>query len=160
MFFLELSCFFNDPMDVGNLISGFSSFSKSSLNIWKFTVHIQLKPGLENFEHYFASVWDECSCVIIWAFLGIAFLWDWNESWLFSSPVALLTFPNSQCQRMFKLPHNCTHLWEMEEEKVMEEWVTNKFNTEHPQSFCSFICDLPFSVAIFMSFPPNFNGKK
>ena len=83
MFFLELSCFFNDPMDVGNLISGFSSFSKSSLNIWKFTVHIQLKPGLENFEHYFASVWDECSCVIIWAFLGIAFLWDWNESWYF-----------------------------------------------------------------------------
>ena len=54
--FLELSCFFNDPMDVGNLISGFSAFSKSSLNTWKFTVHIQLKPGLENFEHYFASV--------------------------------------------------------------------------------------------------------
>ena len=53
---LELSCFFNDPMDVGNLISGFSAFSKSSLNIWKFTVHILLKPGLENFEHYFASV--------------------------------------------------------------------------------------------------------
>ena len=54
--FLELSCFFNDPMDVGNLISGSSAFSKSSLNIWKFTVHILLKPSLENFEHYFASV--------------------------------------------------------------------------------------------------------
>ena len=54
--FLELSCFFDDPTDVGNLISGFSAFSKSSLNIWKFTVHILLKPGLENFEHYFASV--------------------------------------------------------------------------------------------------------
>ena len=54
--FLELSCFFNDPTDVGNLISGSSAFSKSSLNIWKFMVHILLKPGLENFEHYFTSV--------------------------------------------------------------------------------------------------------
>ena len=54
--FLELSCFFDDPMDVGNLISGSSAFSKTSLNIWKFTVHVLLKPGLENFEHYFTSV--------------------------------------------------------------------------------------------------------
>ena len=54
--FLELSCFFNDPTDVGNLISGFSAFSKSSLNIWKFMVHVVLKPGLENFKHYFASM--------------------------------------------------------------------------------------------------------
>ena len=54
--FLELSCFFNDPMHVGNLISGSSAFSKTSLNIWKFTVHVLLKPGLENFERYFTSV--------------------------------------------------------------------------------------------------------
>ena len=54
--FLELSCFFSDPADVGNLISGSSAFSKSNLTIWNFTVHILLKPGLENFEHYFASV--------------------------------------------------------------------------------------------------------
>ena len=54
--FLKLSGYFNDPMDVGNLISGSSAFSKSSLNIWEFSVHILLKPGLENFEHYFASV--------------------------------------------------------------------------------------------------------
>ena len=54
--FLELSCFFNDQTEVGNLISGSAAFSKSSLNIWKLTVHIQLKPGLENFEHYFASM--------------------------------------------------------------------------------------------------------
>ena len=54
--FLELSCFFCDPEDVGNLISGSSAFSKSSLNNWKFTVYIQLKPGLKNFEHYFASM--------------------------------------------------------------------------------------------------------
>ena len=54
--FLKLSCFFNDPADVGNLISGSSAFSKSSLHIWKFVVHILLKPVLENFEHYFPSV--------------------------------------------------------------------------------------------------------
>ena len=54
--FLEFSCFFDDPVDVGNLISGSSVFSKSSLNMWKFSVHVLLKPRLENFEHYFASV--------------------------------------------------------------------------------------------------------
>ena len=63
--FLELSCFFDDPTDVGNLISGSSGFSKSSLNIWKFTAHELLKPGLENFEHYFASVSDECNCAVV-----------------------------------------------------------------------------------------------
>ena len=64
--FLELSCFFDDPANVGNLISGSSAFSKTSLNIWKFTVHVLLKPGLENFEHYFASVWNECNCAVVW----------------------------------------------------------------------------------------------
>ena len=54
--FLEFSCFSDDPVDVGNLISGSSAFSKSNLTIWKFTVHILLKPGLENFERYFASM--------------------------------------------------------------------------------------------------------
>ena len=63
--FLELSYFFYDPANVGNLISGSSAFSKTSLNIWKFTVHVLLKPGLENFEHYFTSVRDECNCVVI-----------------------------------------------------------------------------------------------
>ena len=62
--FLELSCFFDDPVDVGNLFSGSSAFSKTSLNIWKFLVHELLKPGLENFEHYFASVWDEYNCAV------------------------------------------------------------------------------------------------
>ena len=57
--FLELSCFFHDPVDVGNLISGSSAFSKPSLNIWKFTFHVLLKPGLENFEHYFTSGWEK-----------------------------------------------------------------------------------------------------
>ena len=63
--FLELSCFFNDPTDVGNLISGSSAFSKSSMNIWKLSVHVLLKPCLENFQHYFASVRDECNCAVV-----------------------------------------------------------------------------------------------
>ena len=93
--FLGLSCFFDDPVDVDNLISGSSAFSKSRLNIWKFTVHVLLKPGLENFEHYFASMWDECSCAVVWIFFGIAFLWDWNENLSSPLPVLwpLLSFP-------------------------------------------------------------------
>ena len=94
MFFLELSCFFNDPVDVGNLISGSSAFSKTSLNIWKFMVHVLLKPGLENFEHYFTSLWDECNCAVVWAFFGIAFLWDWKEKWHFPVLRPLLSFSN------------------------------------------------------------------
>ena len=78
--FLELSCFFNDPVDVSSLISGSSAFSKTNLNIWKFMVHVLLKPGLENFEHYFTSVSDECNCAVVSAFFGISFLWDWNEN--------------------------------------------------------------------------------
>ena len=63
--FLHFSCFFYDPTDVGYLISGSSDFSKSSLDIWNFSVHILLKPGLEDFEHYFVSVRDECSCAVV-----------------------------------------------------------------------------------------------
>ena len=81
--FLELSYFFDDPVDVGNLVSGSSAFSKTSLNVWKFTVHVLLKPGLENFEHYFTSVRDECSFAIVWVLFGTAFLWNWNENWPF-----------------------------------------------------------------------------
>ena len=75
----------HDPTDVGNLISSSSIFSKSCLNIWKFIVDIVLKPGLENFEHYFTSVWDEGNCVVVLDFFGITFLWDWNENWSFKS---------------------------------------------------------------------------
>ena len=92
--FLEFSCFFSDPTDVGNLITGFSAFSKSSLNTWKFLVHVLLKAGLENFEHYFARVWDECNCAVVWTFFGIAFLWDWNKNGTFPVLWPLLSFPN------------------------------------------------------------------
>ena len=94
VFFLELSCFFDDWEHVGNLISGSSVFSKTSLNIWMFTVHILLKLGLENFECYFTSVWNECNCVVVWAFFGIAFLWNWNENWPFPVLWPLLSFLN------------------------------------------------------------------
>ena len=97
--FLELFCFFSDPTDAGNLISGSSAFSKSSLKIWKFLVHILLKLHLENFEHYFPSVWDKCNCVVVWTSFVIAFLWDWNENWPFS---VLWKFINPQCYT------NCT----------------------------------------------------
>ena len=92
--FLELSRFVYDPTDVDNLISGSSAFSKSSLNIWKFMIHVLLKPALENFEHYFASMWDEWNRAIVWTLFGIAFLWDWNENWPFLVLWPLLSFPN------------------------------------------------------------------
>ena len=90
--FLELSCFSDDPADAGYLISGSSAFSKTSLNIWKFTVNVLLKPSLENCKHYFTSVWDECNCAVVWTFFGITFLSDWDENWRFSSPVATAEF--------------------------------------------------------------------
>ena len=92
--FLKLSCFLDDPTDVGNLISGSSAFSKTSLHIWKLLVHVLLKPRLENFEHYFASLWDKCNCAVVWTFFGIACLWDWNENWPFPVLWPLLSFPN------------------------------------------------------------------
>ena len=90
--FLELSCFFDDPEDVGNLISGSSAFSKINLKIWKITVNVLLKPDLENFKHYFTSMWDECNCEVIWAFFNIAFFGDWNEYWPFPVLWPLLSF--------------------------------------------------------------------
>ena len=86
MFFWD-SRFFDDPADVGNLISGSSAFSKISLNNWKFTVHVFLKPALENFEHYCTSVWDECNCAVVWAFFRIGMKTDLFQScghcWVF-----------------------------------------------------------------------------
>ena len=87
--FLELSCFFDDPADVSKLIYGSSGFSKSSLNIWKFMVHILLKAGLENFEHHFTSVWDECNCVVVWS-------------------LALYFFGTGMKTDLF---HSCGHCW-------------------------------------------------
>ena len=90
--FLEFPCFLYDPVDVGNLVSGSSAFSKTSLNIREFTVHVLLKPGLENFDYYFTSMWDECNGAAVWAFFGIAFFWGLEWKLTFSSPVATAKF--------------------------------------------------------------------
>ena len=93
--FLEFPCLFYEPTNVSSLISGSSAFSKSSLNIWKFSVHILLKPSLKDFEHYFVSMWNECNCVVVWTFFEIAFLWDLNENWPFPVLWPLLSFLNA-----------------------------------------------------------------
>ena len=89
-------------MDVDNLISGSSAFSKSSLNIWKFLVHILLKLSLNDFEHYFASVWDDCNCTVVWTIFGVAFLWDWDENWPFLAlwPLLSLQIWNTECSTL------------------------------------------------------------
>ena len=88
--FLQFPCFFYDLRDVVNLISGSSAFSKSSLYIWKFLVKVMLKLSLKNFEHYFASMWNEHNCTVVRTFFSIALLWEWNENWPFT--VAIVGF--------------------------------------------------------------------
>ena len=92
--FLKFLCFLHDPVNVGNLISGSSAFYKSGLHIWKFSVHILLKPSLKDFEHNLTSTWNEHNCTIIWTFFGIALLWDCNGKWPFPVLWPLLNFPN------------------------------------------------------------------
>ena len=92
--FLEFPSFFCDPMNVGNLISGSSTFSKFSMYIWKFSVQVLLKPSLNDFEHYLANMWNECNCMVVWTFFDITFLWYWNESWSFPVLWLLMSFPN------------------------------------------------------------------
>ena len=78
--FLEYPCFLYDLTNIGSLVSGSSVFSKTSLYIWKFSVHILLKPSLKDFEHNLTSMWIECNCTVVWTFFAITFLWDWNEN--------------------------------------------------------------------------------
>ena len=92
--FQEFPCFLYDPTNIGYLISGSSAFSKPSLYIWKFSVHVMLKSSLKDFEHYRASMRNEHSCAIVLTFCGIAFVWDWNENWPFPVLWPLLSFPN------------------------------------------------------------------
>ena len=86
----------------------FLCLSKTQLNIWKFTVQVLLKPGLENFEHHFASVWDECNCAVVWAFSGIAFLWDWNGNLPFPVLWPLLSFWHKMNMWKWKF---LSHVW-------------------------------------------------
>ena len=91
--FLEFSCFFFESVDVGNLISGSSVFSKSSLYIWKFLVHILLKPSWKDFEDYLVSMSNKHDCAVVWTFFGIV-LGNWNENWPFRVLWPLLSFPS------------------------------------------------------------------
>ena len=140
--FLELFYFFDDPADVGNLISGSSAFSKTSLNIWKFTVYVLLKPGVENFEHFFTIVWGECNCAVAWAFFGIGMKTDLFQScghcWVFqicwhfecststassfricssstgisSPPLVLFEVILSKCTDMYTYTYIYTYTWD------------------------------------------------
>ena len=92
--FLEFPCFLYDPMNAGNLVSGSSAFSKSSLYIWKFSVHVLLKSSLKDFEHHLARMWNECNCTAVWTYSGIALLWNWNKNQCFPVLWPLLKFPN------------------------------------------------------------------
>ena len=99
--FLEFPCFFYDPVDIGNLISGSSTLSKFSLYIWKLSVHVLLKPRVKDFEHYVASMWNKCNCTVVWIFIGIAFLWDCDENWRLSVLWPLMNFPNYYVHHIF-----------------------------------------------------------
>ena len=89
--FLEFPCFLYDPLDVGNLISSSSAFSKSSLNIWKFSIHILLNPNLKDFEHYLDNLWKEHNCVVVWTLWHcLSLTLEWKL--IFSSPVAIAEF--------------------------------------------------------------------
>ena len=92
--FLELPCFFLWSSRCWQFDLWFLCLLKTSLNIWKFMVHVLSKPCLENFDHYFASVWDEYSCMVVWTFFAFAFLCDWNENCPFPVLWPLLSFPN------------------------------------------------------------------
>ena len=92
--FLEFPCFLHDPVNVDSFTSCFSDISKPSLYIWKFSVHIVLESNLRDSEHNLAGMWHGQNCAVAGTFYGIAFLWDWNENWLFPVLWPLLSFLN------------------------------------------------------------------
>ena len=84
-FFLAFPCFPYDPTNVGNLIAGSSAFSKSSFKVWRFLVHVLLKPSLEDFDQNLISLWNEDNCMVVWTFFSIALLWDCGLCWIFQT---------------------------------------------------------------------------
>ena len=92
--FLEFPWFPHDPMNVSNLMSVSSAPLRPSLYIWKFSVHILLKPTFKDFKHYLANMLHEPNCMVVWTLFGIALLWDWIENWPFPVLWPLLSFPN------------------------------------------------------------------
>ena len=166
--FLELSSFFYDPMDVGNLISGSSAFSKSSLNMWNLLIHILLKPQLENFEHYFASRWDECNCSvlnILWHCLSLGLEWkhlfqSCGHCWVFpicwhiecscftasslkiwNSSTGIPSPPLALFTVMLPKAHLTSHLGCL----AIGEWSHRHGYLDHEDLFCVVICVLATS---------------
>ena len=92
--FLEFPCFLYDPANVGNLVSGSSAFPKPSLDIFKFSVHVMLKPSMQDFAHNLISMGDECSCLVVWTFFRTALLGNWDKDWPLPVLWPLLSFPN------------------------------------------------------------------
>ena len=125
--FLEFPCFFQDPMNVGNLISGSSVFCKPSLYIWKFSVHILLKPILRDFEHWLASMWNAYDYMVVWTFFGIVLLWDGDENCPFPVPWPLLiSVYNFKLENVIFPPFSSISL-------ILVIWVFLGFDT-----FCHF----------------------
>ena len=91
--FLECPCFLHDLKDVSNLFSGSSASLKPNVYIWNLLIHVLLKAGLKDSEHYLASIWNEHNFTIVWTFFVIALLWDWKENWPFPVLWPLLSFP-------------------------------------------------------------------
>ena len=92
--FLELPCFLQGPVNVHNLISGYSASLEPSLYFWKFSVHVLQKPSLKDFEHNLTSLWNECNYVVVQTVFGTALLWNWSVNWPFPVLWPLLSFAN------------------------------------------------------------------
>ena len=131
MFFLEFSCFLHDPTDIGNLISVFSASSKPSLYIWKFSVHVLLKPNLKDFEHNLASMWKKCNCMVIWSLVPLPFLnpacTDFIYCWKFS--VCVLLKPNLKDFEHYLASmwneYNCVVVWTFFDIALLWNWNEN-----------------------------------
>ena len=119
----------------------FLCFSKSSLNIWKFSVHVLLKSSLENFEHYFASVWNEHNCAVVWTFFDVAFLWDWNKNWPFPVLWSLLSLPN------LDLPD-------------LVPWIYSSLPLDNHKGFSLGHAWMASGFLYFLQFKPEFGNKE
>ena len=108
---LEFPHFFYDSVDAGSLISASWAFSKSTLNIWKFSICVLLKPNLKDFGYYLATMWNECNCSVVWTFFPIALLWDWNENWYFPVLWSPLSFPNLLAYWVHTLTVSSFRIW-------------------------------------------------
>ena len=156
--FLELACFLCDWTGVDNLMSYFSAYSKSSLYIWKLLVHVLLKPHLKDFEHYLASMWNECNCVAVWAFFVLVLLWDWNENWHFPVVWSLLSFPQLLAywvqHLLYKFNNYLCKIRHIRLGQVSPNlrWRSHKYNVEMGKVCGVLYNPLSYDLAVFEKF--------